>query len=66
MAKIVTVYKVKKITCLTGAVNVMEGTLDQLLQGFSNTLDTGSSLEHENGNKKINRKNKQNYFANNF
>jgi hypothetical protein len=34
---------------------VMEGTLSELIQSYSYSLEVGESWQHEKGNKKINR-----------
>lgn len=54
MAKIATVYKVKKVQDSTDREYFQEGTLPELVQCYSYTLDCGRSYEREKGNKKIN------------
>ena len=38
-----------------GSVYKLEGTLSELIQSFSYTLECGASWQHEKGRKKINR-----------
>ena len=53
MAKIKT-YKVTSTKYRTGRTYEKVGTLADLIQAFSYTLECGASYQHEKGNKKIN------------
>lgn len=44
----------KKKVYRTGSVTQKTGTLEQLVEYFSYTLECGKCYEHEKGNKKIN------------
>lgn len=48
-------FKVIK-TVSSGKTYEFEGTVEDLIQTFLYTLDTGRSYQHEKGNKKINMK----------
>lgn len=54
-SKIDKVYKVIKTKHRTGKTYVQVGTLTELIQAYSYTLEVGQSYEREKGNKKINR-----------
>ena len=57
MAKQQKVYKVinKKYSYNGTREYVQEGTLEELIEAYSYTLEVGQSYEWEKGNKKINR-----------
>lgn len=52
MSKEFTVIKTK---CSTGQTYTFSGTLSELIECFSYTLECGASYQYERGNKKINR-----------
>ncbi len=51
-----TVYTIESTSYRTGASHKMTGTLEELCQSFSYTLECGHSYQHEKGNSKINTK----------
>jgi hypothetical protein len=53
--KINIIYKVIKTKWRTGQKYEQKGTLAELIQSYSYTLEVGQSWEREKGNKKINR-----------
>jgi hypothetical protein len=55
MSKIVNIFTITKTRSRTGQTYVQKGTLAELIQCYSYTLDCGASYSHEKGNKKINR-----------
>lgn len=54
MSKKVYSIMVSKCSYHNSSERVVEGTLDELISYFRNTLETGKSYEWERGNKKIN------------
>lgn len=48
-------YTVTRINTRNGKTYPQVGTLDELVQYYSYTLEKGASWQHEKGNKKINR-----------
>jgi len=50
------VYYIKRSRERDGSSSVITGTLVQLVENSSYTLDCGASYSHEKGNAKINRK----------
>ena len=54
MAKVAKVYKVTKERD-RGTAMSFDGTVEELTQCFSYTLECGECYQHEKGNKKINR-----------
>ena len=48
-------YTVTSTRVRTNSTITFEGTLPELLEKFSYTLECGASYSHEKGNKKINR-----------
>jgi hypothetical protein len=49
-------YSVKRITERTQSSFILQGTIDELTDACSYTLDKGASWQHEKGNAKINCK----------
>jgi len=47
-------YTIAVTRTRTGSTSTFTGTIAELVQDFSYTLDVGKSWEHEAGNKKIN------------
>lgn len=52
--KVQKTFIIEKETSRTGRVNYSEGTLEELIQYHSYTLECGASYQHEKGNAKIN------------
>jgi hypothetical protein len=50
-----TTFTIVKTRHRTGQTYVQTGTLAELIQCYSYTLECGASYQHEKGNKKINR-----------
>jgi hypothetical protein len=48
-------YTVVSTRVRTGSSITFEGTIPELIEKFSYTLECGASYSHEKGNKKINR-----------
>jgi hypothetical protein len=48
-------FTVEKTKVRTGSTIKLTGTIPELVQNFSYTLECGSSWQHEQGNKKINQ-----------
>lgn len=54
MAKAIKTFKIKSINNRNGSEMIQEGTLEELIETYRYTLESGKSWEHEKGNKKIN------------
>jgi hypothetical protein len=48
-------FTITKTRHSTGQTYVQSGTLDELVESYSYTLECGASYSHEKGNSKINR-----------
>ena len=55
MAKAPKKFAVESYRSRNGRTTKFQGTIDELVQCFSYTLECGASYAHEKGNKKINR-----------
>lgn len=49
------IFKLAKVNSRNGKTTQIDGTLEELIERFSYTLEVGESWQHEKGNKKINR-----------